>query len=341
MKVHPVTQCWPMMAEDDYAEFVDDIRMKGLQHPLVLLGDVLLDGRNRLKACEELGIEPQYVQYEGDDPVGYIISSNRRRNLTTGQRAMVAEKLAGLKDGQRADRQGTQKCAATLTQEQAATTMDVSRRSVQLAREVRQAAPNLAEKVASGEMTLGSAYEVAKPHVANNSGDNEWYTPKPYIESARAVMGTITLDPASTDTANRVVKAETFYTHEQDGLKQQWSGSIWLNPPFSTSLIGKFCEKLAASVESGNVAEALVLVNNATETHWFVRLCSVATGLCFPTGRVKFWHPQKESTPLQGQAVIYIGKNLEMFVTEFKKYGVIAMLPHGVAKAMLPQGVAK
>lgn len=167
--------------------------------------------------------------------------------------------------------------------------------------------------------------ESRKPHVAHNSGDNEWYTPALYVEAARAVMGKIELDPASTPEANKVVKAENIHTAKDDGLQQDWTGKLWMNPPYETALVGKFIEKLATSVESGAVPEALVLVNNATETKWFVRLAGVSAFLCFLTGRVKFWQPgnHDSATGLQGQAVAYIGKHGKRFTEHFKQFGIV------------------
>jgi hypothetical protein len=100
-----------------------------------------------------------------------------------------------------------------------------------------------------------------------------------------------------------------------------------MNPPYAADLIGKFCPRLARSYAAGEVTEACVLVNNATETGWFQSLADVAAALCFPRGRVRYWHPDKpEATPLQGQAVIYLGKHPERFRAEFLRFGFVAVI---------------
>lgn len=162
-----------------------------------------------------------------------------------------------------------------------------------------------------------------KPHIVNNSGDNEWYTPAEYIEAARRVLGNIDLDPASNDFANQTVKADVYYTAESNGLEQNWFGNIWLNPPYSSSLIQQFADKLIAS----DFEQAIVLVNNATETQWFRTLADSATAVIFPTGRIRYEKTDgAKNTPLQGQAFLYFGAHPQRFLEEFKRYGWGAML---------------
>jgi len=119
-----------------------------------------------------------------------------------------------------------------------------------------------------------------------------------------------------------VVKATLYFTAEDDGLKQPWAGRVWMNPPYSQPLIQQFCEKLVGEFTAGRTLEAIVLVNNATETGWFNTLVEAASAVVFPKGRVKFWGPDGQGgAPLQGQAVLYFGRHPAKFMTEFHGFG--------------------
>ena len=164
------------------------------------------------------------------------------------------------------------------------------------------------------------------PHVSQNSGENEWYTPVEYIEAARAALGSIDLDPASCETANEVVKASAFYSLEDDGLAHDWHGRVWMNPPYAAALVGQFTAKLARHFTQGDVEAAIVLVNNATETDWFYGVAVHASSICFPRQRVKFWGPdQTVGAPLQGQAVLYLGAKAADFIVAYRDFGLIVV----------------
>jgi phage N-6-adenine-methyltransferase len=174
----------------------------------------------------------------------------------------------------------------------------------------------------AGKITAAFVQEtvekVTMPHVSHNSGVNEWYTPPEYIQAARRVMGRIDLDPASSEIANEIVEASKIYTAEDNGLTKYWAGKVWMNPPYASDLIAGFIGKYAEHVKNGDISEGIVLVNNATETNWFKELVSVSNAIVFPKGRVKFLDPDgNPGAPLQGQAVVYFGKQAKKFIAEF------------------------
>ncbi len=162
-------------------------------------------------------------------------------------------------------------------------------------------------------------------HVANNTGNNEWYTPKEYIDGARYVMGGIDLDPASSARANEIVGATTYYTAADDGLKRPWFGCVWMNPPYARELVDAFAARLVTCLTEGAVDQACVLVNNATDTHWFQSMLGICTAVCFLRGRVRFLDPDGNPTgaPLQGQAILYFGPNQDRFRSVFYPFGAV------------------
>jgi hypothetical protein len=154
-----------------------------------------------------------------------------------------------------------------------------------------------------------------KPHVVNNSGNNEWYTPKEYIEIARKVMGSIDCDPASSVVANTIVQAKTFDSEHDNGLNQTWQGNVWMNPPYAQPFIKLFADKLIQELDKGNIKQACVLVNNATETNWFQTMAQRANAIWFIKGRIKYLDNTgtPANTPLQGQCILYYGDNTNRF----------------------------
>ncbi len=170
--------------------------------------------------------------------------------------------------------------------------------------------------------TMHKLTESGKAHVSHNSGENEWYTPPEYIEAARNVMGGIDLDPASSKIANQMVKAAKYFTAENNGLEKKWKGRVWINPPYAQPLINEFSKKICESLES--MEQAIVLVNNATETSWFQNMAKVSASICFVDKRIRFLDPAgKPGAPLQGQAALYFGGNIKKFVAEYARFGVV------------------
>lgn len=175
-----------------------------------------------------------------------------------------------------------------------------------------------------GEVTQAGLLKIANgSHVSLNSGENEWYTPPDYIEAAREAMGSIDLDPASCETAQANVKAQRYFDIDDNGLDKPWHGNVWLNPPYSKDLVGLFAAKVVE--ESRRFEQAIVLVNNATDTAWFHQLVSVASAACFFRGRIRFLDKtgKPANTPVQGQVAVYVGRNPRRFCQSFEHMGKV------------------
>lgn len=179
---------------------------------------------------------------------------------------------------------------------------------------------------AMAEQEIPSASGVLN-HRAQGTGQNEWYTPAEYIQAVRDVLGTIDLDPASSEVANKVVGADRFFTAEDDGLTEDWTAkTLWMNPPYAQPLISQFIEKLALSFLEGQVLEAIVLTNDSSDTAWFHRAGESCSAICHTRGRISFISPEGvKGSPLQGQAFFYFGPNVERFAKRFQSVGFVVV----------------
>jgi ParB family chromosome partitioning protein len=160
---------------------------------------------------------------------------------------------------------------------------------------------------------------IDKPaHRTNFTGENEWFTPPPVLELARAVMGGIDLDPASSAQAQATVQAERYFSADDDGLAQEWSGRVWLNPPYAQPLLSEFVAKLIAEVRSARVAQAILLTHNYTDTAWSQAAMEAADAIGFTRGRIHFISKAGEmAQPTQGQMVCYFGPFIGRFAEVF------------------------
>lgn len=159
---------------------------------------------------------------------------------------------------------------------------------------------------------------------AQNYDGDSWSTPPEILDDARALFGgSIDLDPATHPAAQLRVDARACYTKETNGLEHEWHGKVWLNPPYSFPLVQQFALKLIAEYDAARVTEALILVNNATSAKWFQALLARFPA-CFFEGRIAFLYDDgAKAGARQGQALMYLGPNVQDFRRIFGGYGVI------------------
>lgn len=157
---HPAADLFPVLEGAERQEMLDDILERGILEPIVVLDDMVLDGRNRYLIGREARVEIPYSVYDGDDPIGFVISRNlRRRHLTPSQKAMIAAKLAKMPVG----RPSKILSGEGITAGHAAAALGVSKASVERAKAVqRDGTPELQEAITSGHIPLGEGLDYSK-----------------------------------------------------------------------------------------------------------------------------------------------------------------------------------
>ncbi|MFF9473252.1 plasmid replication/partition related protein [Streptomyces roseolus] len=160
LKIHPAADIFPMLSEDELLDLAESIKNEGIRKAIVLDSDgVLLDGRNRLAACEIAGVEPRFTTYAGDNPRAFILSSNvYRRHLSKGQQAMITAMACSVSGHSLRD---------------LAKTHSLSRTRLSAANVVLTHSPELAEQVRVGAYPLDAAYDIARENKAKAAAFQE------------------------------------------------------------------------------------------------------------------------------------------------------------------------
>lgn len=204
--LHPACELFPPMSAEEFNDLKEDIKKNGVLQDILTWKGQLVDGRHRIKACEELGIQWDHVvvqMEESDDPVAWAIGSNlHRRHLSQSQKSMVADKVRGIYDAEAKERHraGSQAGGETAgngrsrvqenlpepktlpakqARDKAAETVGVSGKLADAARTVRrEGSRELIDAVERGDVAVSAAAEVAKA--------------KPKLEQTKAVKnGTV------------------------------------------------------------------------------------------------------------------------------------------------------
>lgn len=119
---------------------------------------------------------------------------------------------------------------------------------------------------------------------------DEQNTPRWIIETARAVMGGIDLDPASNARAQETVRASNWYGLDvgRDGLLLPWAGRVWCNPPYSLGRMDDFARRAVAEWDRGEVTRMMLLVNASMNSQWMRLVMASADALLIPNRRISF-----------------------------------------------------
>lgn len=150
MPIHDVCSLFPPMTPEEFADLKASLAEHGLREPITTHRGLVVDGRNRLKACEELGIEPRFAEWDGDGSLlAFVADKNlARRHLTASQRAAIT---AVVRERMHA---GGNFNIALPTVAQDARARNISPDYVRKAVAIRKKDPEILDRVVSGELTL-------------------------------------------------------------------------------------------------------------------------------------------------------------------------------------------
>jgi len=172
-----------------------------------------------------------------------------------------------------------------------------------------------------------SLLKMSQPmQVLTSSKTEEWYTPREIVDRVRSVLGSIALDPASHPIPQAWIRAERYFTKDDDGLSKPWFGPVFLNPPYGRSNAGRWAAKLIGEYRAGRVEQAVLLVNTMIGYTWY-RSIWRSFPICITDDRLSFVPPNGEIRDRAKQATtfFYFGPDVERFADAFESLGRIIL----------------
>jgi len=197
MQFHAVANIYPLLQGVEFESLCNSIKANGLRSAIITLEGQILDGRNRYRACEAVGVEPVFQEYTGStellDLLAFVRDVNEeRRHLTSGQRAAVAVSAGALVADLKAAaekrmKSGKSDPSASLRQgkvaQQLAEMFGTGSRYVEHASHLKENAPRLFEQVLAGKVSLSSAVQQQK-----RNGSSVTYKNQPAIQVTRGTV---------------------------------------------------------------------------------------------------------------------------------------------------------
>jgi hypothetical protein len=165
MKPHKLAEYFPLLEGEEFEQLKQDIKENGLLEPIVTHEGQILDGVNRYNACVELGVLPDTREFNGGDPLSYVISANiRRRHMDKSQRAMLATEMLPELEAKARERQATSLLGGRRitsgseypkrARDEAAREFGISGESVRKAKRVKEQAPEKVQDIVKGKTTI-------------------------------------------------------------------------------------------------------------------------------------------------------------------------------------------
>lgn len=167
MQIHPYAQTFPWIEGTAWEEFKNSISTHGLMHPIKTCRGVIIDGRNRNRACQELGIAATFIEVDPDLSEEQIrsfidIENKHRRHMSAGQLAAHGAVLANAVRGGDRDISNPSAEGMEITVAQAAELTGSSVASIERAKFVQQNDPQVFEVLKAGELSTSEALEIAR-----------------------------------------------------------------------------------------------------------------------------------------------------------------------------------